>query len=96
MKLQFTRQSTQDLDDIWDYIAQDNQDAADGFIDLLREKCQLLAETPEMGRERPEITDGVRSFPVGNYQIFYQIRDGELVIVRVLSGYRDIPALFSK
>ena len=96
MKLKFTRQSTQDLDDIWDYIAQDNQDAADGFIDLLRDKCRLLAETPEMGRKRPEITAGVRSFPVGNYQIFYRIRDGELVIVRVLSGYRDIPALFSK
>ena len=49
-----------------------------------------------MGRERPEITEGVRSFPVRNYQTFYQIRDGELVVVGVISGYRDIPALFRK
>ena len=55
MKLKFTRQSTQDLDDIWDYIADDNHNAADSFIDLLREKCTLLAETPELGRERPEM-----------------------------------------
>jgi toxin ParE1/3/4 len=96
MQLKFTHQSLQDLDDIWDYIAQENQDAADGFIDMLREKCRMLSETPEMGRERPEISNGVRSFPVGSYQIFYQIRNNALIIVRLLSGYRDIPALFGK
>jgi toxin ParE1/3/4 len=66
MGLKFTRQSLPDLDDIRDYIARDKHDAADGFIDLLREKCGGLSDTPEMGRERPEITDGIRSFPVGN------------------------------
>ncbi len=96
MQLKFTNRSLHDLDDIWDYIAQDNHDVADRFVDLIRDKCKLLTETPEMGRERPEIEHGIRSFPVGNYHIFYQIETDALIIVRILSGYRDIPAMFEK
>ena len=96
MKLKFTRQSKQDLDDIWDYIAQDNRDAADGFIDSLYKKCALFVERPEIGRERPEIRTGVRSFPVGNYLVFYHLQEGTVTIDRFLSGYRDHPALFTE
>ncbi len=31
-----------DLDDIWWYIAQDNPDAADRFLDKIEELCQTL------------------------------------------------------
>ena len=63
---------------------------------VLREKCRLLSETPGIGRERPDIQEGIRSFPVGNYQIFYQTKNNEIIVIRVLSGYRDIPSLFGK
>jgi toxin ParE1/3/4 len=39
----------QDLDDIWEYIAQDNSQAADQLIDKIEEKCRLLAEFPKIG-----------------------------------------------
>ncbi|MCP4677672.1 MAG: type II toxin-antitoxin system RelE/ParE family toxin [Deltaproteobacteria bacterium] len=94
MKLKFTKQSKQDLDDIWEYIARDNPSAADGFIDSLHGKCCMLAERPEIGKERPEIRLDIRSFPVGNYLIFYHLQDGIITIDRFLSGYRDIPNLF--
>jgi len=42
MKLKFTKQSKQDLDNIWEYIARDNRGVADSFIDSLYEKCCLF------------------------------------------------------
>ena len=49
-----------------------------------------------MGRSREELVPKLRSFPVGNYVIFYQpISDG-VEIVRVLHGSRDIESLFER
>jgi len=47
-----------------------------------------------MGRERPELLPGMRSFPLGRYLIFYRIVEETLQVVRVLSGYRDLDAQF--
>ena len=83
-----------DLDEIWLYIAQDDPNAADRFLDLIEERCQLLAENPLMGRSRPELAPRLRSFPVRNYVIFYVPISNGIEIVRVASGFRDIDALF--
>ena len=37
-----------DLDDLWWYIAQDNPDAADRFLEKIEERCQALAQSPHM------------------------------------------------
>ncbi|KQS99189.1 MULTISPECIES: type II toxin-antitoxin system RelE/ParE family toxin [unclassified Rhizobium] len=68
-----------DLIDIWRYIARDNDAAAD-----------RLSDRPEAGRPRPELHADLRSFPVGNYIIFYTFDGTALTVVRVLSGFRDI------
>jgi plasmid stabilization system protein ParE len=33
-----------DLSEIWDFIAEDSDDQADAFIDLIDQKFQLLAQ----------------------------------------------------
>jgi len=96
MKLVFTKQSKADLDEIWDYIAQDSFDRADSFIGQIYGKCFLLSESPAIGRERPELVEGIRSFPVDRYLIFYRIKVDTIFIERVLNGYRDILSLFDK
>ena len=78
-----------DLIDIWTYIAQDNPDAADGLLDRLEEVMGRLSERPIMGRKRPELGEALRSFPVGNYVIFYLPNDEGVEIIRVLNRYRD-------
>ena len=62
-----------DLSEIWDYIADDNETRADAFIDLIDQKFQALANHPNMGRSRDELAEGLRSFPVGKYVIFYLV-----------------------
>ena len=83
-----------DLEDIWDFIAQDKPDAADAFLDTILEKCQTLADSPEMGRHRDELAPGVRSLPFKRYVIFYTKTDIGIEVIRVLSGYRDVDQIF--
>lgn len=83
-----------DLGDLWFYIAEDTPERADSFVEQIHEKCQVLAENPRMGRERPDRLPGIRSFPVGRYLIFYRITEEPLQGVRILSGTRDLGALF--
>lgn len=80
----------EDLVQIWRYIAYDNETAADRLLDRFAEVARKLASHPEAGRSRPELADGMRSFLVGNYVLFYSATPAELVIVRVLSRYLDI------
>ncbi len=83
-----------DFDDIWLYIAENNPLNADRFIDLLFEKCRRLLDTPKVGRQRDELLPGLRSFPVKSYVIFYCIQGNSVEIVRIISAYRDVKAIF--
>ncbi|MEY4809515.1 type II toxin-antitoxin system RelE/ParE family toxin [Vulcanococcus limneticus] len=85
-----------DLSDIWQFMAEDSDDQADAFIDLIDQKFQLLAQQSGLGRRREELAEGLRSFPVGRYVIFYLLIPGGVQIVRVLHGARDIEAAFTK
>jgi toxin ParE1/3/4 len=81
-----------DLFAIWDFIAADNVRAADALIDRIEATFDMLADTPLAGRARSDLTRNLRSFPVGNYIIFYvPIPDG-IEVARVMHGRQDIDA----
>jgi toxin ParE1/3/4 len=80
-----------DLIDIWLYVAEDQPVNADRLLDRLNETAMLLAETPDMGVVRPELSEGLKSFPIGNYVLYYRLKLLELV--RVLSASRDVKSL---
>ena len=85
-----------ELDAIWEYIARDNIDAADRFLEAAFDTLQELARMPGMGRKRnfpqARLRD-LRSFRVKgfeNYLIFYSpIRDG-IEVFHILHGARDL------
>lgn len=52
-----TPEADQDLDDIWDYIAQDDIEAADRWDAKLRESFEMLASNPRAGHTRKDLTD---------------------------------------
>ena len=93
-KVERSAQAERDLLDIWLYIAEDNPRAADRLLDHINAAVQMLARHPQMGRRRDALGPGVRSFTVGDYLIFYLARNRDIVVVRVLSGYRDLDSLF--
>ena len=83
-----------DLAKIWASIARNNPVVADQFIDKLRAQCDQLAATPARGRSRPEFAEGIYSYRVRNYFIFYFVKDGGIEVARVLHGARDLPRVF--
>lgn len=83
-----------DLNEILDYIARDKPRAAVKFVAKLRETCYMLCAHPEMGQSRPELAPNLRSFSAGSYLIIYRTVSEGVEIARVVSGYRDIEALF--
>ena len=52
----------------------------------------MLVENPLAGRERPELRKNLRSFPVGNYVVFYSPVSDGIEVVRVMNGRQDIDA----
>jgi len=88
-----TDQAEADLVEIFAYIAEDNPIAAEQLLRAIGAKCDLLAESPDMGRMRPEVQSTVRSFPISNYVIFYQQQDDGILVLRVLHAARDINAI---
>lgn len=92
-KLHLSDHAKSDLSDIWFHIALDKPTAANKFVASLLEKMNLLAQSPHIGRARDELRPGLRSFPAGNYIIFYQKVEKGIEVVRVLSAFRDIAPL---
>lgn len=60
----------QDLNEIWEYIAEDSIDAADRWIDKLFDAFESLAQSPGKGHRREDLTAlPVLFWPVGAYLI---------------------------
>jgi toxin ParE1/3/4 len=86
-----------DLDDIWEYIAADNIEAADQWIEKLFDAFESLAQTPGMGHRREDLTaHRVLFWPVGAYLIIYRAERRPIEIVAVTQGSRDIPVFLSR
>jgi toxin ParE1/3/4 len=90
-----TPEALQDLNAIWDYVGADNPRAADALIAQLLRTCELLAQSPRLGRRRDDLAPDLRSHPVGNYLIFYRLHADVVQIVRFLYGGRDLHAVFA-
>jgi toxin ParE1/3/4 len=65
------------------------------LVDSIANRFFLLSGHPYLGRVRDnDFGAGSRSFPVGEYIIVYCVEDGDVFILRVAQGRRDIEELF--
>ena len=73
----------EDLLSIGEFVAQRNHEAAFRLMERFREKFNLLAKFPHLGRERDDILLGLRCLIVNEYLIFYQLNKDSIEIWRV-------------
>ncbi|GFE71762.1 type II toxin-antitoxin system RelE/ParE family toxin [Chroococcus sp. FPU101] len=92
----FSELAVQDLNEICDFISQSNVKAASQLFDVIRQKCKLVADFPNMGKEYDWITSDLRGFVINGYIVFYYPRQDGIDIVRVINGRRDLKALFKE
>jgi plasmid stabilization system protein ParE len=92
-----TPAADQDLNDIWDYIAADNIEAADRVLSALETAFQRLADGPALGHYREDLADKRHRFDsVFSYLIVYRWEANPLQIIRILHAARDVPRLLSE
>jgi plasmid stabilization system protein ParE len=93
-ELILSEEAEADLEDIWDYIAEDSPENADRLIGEIYRKCLNIKVLDGIGRPRDELADGLFSLPHKKYMIFFLRNDECVSIVRILRASRDIEAQF--
>lgn len=83
-----------DIEDISDYIARENPQRADSFVQEILDRCDKIADMPLASPLRPELGEGFRMLVFKSYLIFYRIDGDAIRIERILHGARNIPVLF--
>jgi plasmid stabilization system protein ParE len=79
-----------DIDELWEFIAQDNLDAADRVREEIYETIQALIPFPHQGHRRPDLTTRpVRFTRVRDFLIAYAPDENPLLILAVIHGSRN-------
>ncbi len=79
-----------DINAIWDYIAEDNPEAADRTIDNIVSTIEALASFPYQGHRRPDLTSRPLRFTnVGNYLIASAPDKKPLWVIAIMHGRRS-------
>jgi plasmid stabilization system protein ParE len=94
---QISPEALQDLQAISDFIRADNPEAADRMLDDFFAAFDQLAQWPDLGHVRADLTNRpVRFWPVGSYLVVYRQMSDLIQIAAVLHGARDIPAVIGR
>lgn len=91
MKIRWTEGASGNLDQVEEYIAQDNPPAAVATVRKIIEAAQMLADYPSIGKRGRE--RGTRELVVAGipFIIIYAVHREEMVIIRVLHTAMKYP-----
>jgi toxin ParE1/3/4 len=92
VKLIWTDQAIDDLDNVGEYIAENSERYAKLTIQKIFERTDVLKSFPRAGRIVPEKNEeNVRELVEGNYRIIYEIISENLIyILTVYHSARDL------
>jgi len=89
-----TPRAEQDLNEIWEYIAEDSVAAANRVLTALEKTIGRLAKNPGIGHVREELADRRHHFfPVYSYLIVYRFETKPLQVIRVLHAASDVQTI---
>ena len=91
LKLIITRPAYEDMQNIFEYIAQDNKIAAKKLLEIFKDKFNNITKFPKIGYKPKFSKRNIRICIVAkHYQIVYSKINEKIFIQRVLTGYQDI------
>lgn len=90
--INWTREAELWLSDIYQYISQDNPNAASRVVSGIYKKVQVLKEFPEVGYiHRSEPEGDIRILLYGHYRIAYVVKSNQSIdILGVFHGALEI------
>ncbi|WP_426992495.1 type II toxin-antitoxin system RelE/ParE family toxin [Methylomonas sp. CM2] len=91
MKLRWSDRSTDDLAEIYWYIARANPQNAKQWVDKLRKRARDAAHSALIGRIVPELGQAdIREVFVEHYRIVYRVEDDGISVLTVFEGHRAL------
>lgn len=91
MFYELSPEADRDLEDIFDYTEREfGIDQAIEYLSGFEGMFTKLVHNPELGKEREEIREGLRSLLKEKHVVFYRILGNRIRIVRILHGSRDL------
>lgn len=94
MKIVWTEPARQDLREIFEYIANENPNAARRLLGEIKEQALILIDHPQMGRSGR--VEGTRELVLSgtNYILPYRVKGNQIQILAVFHGARKWPEIF--
>ena len=99
LKLRINPLVVEDLRNIRDYIAEDNEKYAAKTIEEIYGKFENLQLFPEMGTnlsKRVRFKTDYKYVVWEDYVIIYKVNEGYMEIYRVLNRYQDLTRIFER
>lgn len=99
LKLRINPLVVEDLRNIRDYIAEDNEKYAAKTIEEIYGKFENLQLFPEMGTnlsKRVRFKTDYKYVVLEDYVIIYKVNEGYIEIYRVLNRYQDLTRIFER
>jgi plasmid stabilization system protein ParE len=90
MSITWSREASESLVDIEEFIARDSVERAIRFVDALIDHAEtILAENPRGGRTVPEIgSPNIRELIYRGYRIVYRLNGDLIEVLTVFEGHR--------
>ena len=90
MKFRLSRAAQEDLISIYVHgVREFGMAQAEAYQDQIDHTIELIAENPQIARQRNELDPPVRVHPVNSHLIVYMIEDGAVRILRVRHARED-------
>ena len=91
LPLFWSRRAQTDLQEITDFIAQDDEGAARRWTDRLMEAAERAALMPRSGRMVPEFSrEEIREVLLKPYRIVYRVQERRITVLTVFESHRLI------
>ncbi len=89
MKIKWTKEALFNIQEIEDYISEDNPTAAIKFTDKLISIVESLLIFPKKGRMVPELSfEQIRELIYKNYRIVYSVKKNSIEVLTIFEGHR--------
>lgn len=100
MKIVYSEYVAMDIEEIYEYIAVDDEGAAYEMVGRIEHAILNLLEFPQLGsvsKIKELHAKSIRMIPIEKYLVFYKInkRNDELQILRIIHGARDYEKLIN-
>ncbi len=92
--VEWAQPASKDLENIIDYISQDNVDTTITIFEKIKSKCNTLNQFPDRGRIVPELKAyGILSYReliVSPWRVIYRTSDQKVYVLAVLDSRRSM------